>query len=358
MTIEPRTLTTPALDLATFASTLTARASHAQALAALANDAAGGHPRQRAVIDRNAGGTYHVMLARGVARWLLVRLATGVKGSWTTGERVDLDLSISDGTTTITSADSRIPEGLKGDTAEPAPLPPAGSRLTPLGARAWVLDLDAFDTGGTPLSGTRRTLTIDVAVTGTHTWCELVTVEELPRWIVDDAEDYGALPQNYLARGRILDSATGVQRLWDTARYGYTHGVRTYHALVRDEADPWQIVDGSSAPWPGDTESAGVAKKYVVNARTMRGTTDPRVAFRVRYRAVGASPGDVGKVTLATGAGSYTLTLTDTSGSWVEAEAQGYLDALTPEQQLSWTGYRTGSGTWEICARTVFDDPA
>lgn len=356
MTIETRTLTTPALDLATFASTLTARASHPQALGALATDAAGGHPRQRAVIDRNAGGTFHVMLVRGVARWLLVRLATGVKGSWTTGERVDLDVSLSDGTTTITSSDSRIPAGLKGDTAEPAPLPPAGARLTPLGARAWVLDLAAFESGGTTLSGDRWTLSIDVAVTGTHTWCELVTVEELPRWIVDDTDDYGVLGSLYLARGAILDGPA--QRLWDTARYAYSGGIRTYHQLLRDEADPWSIVAGSLAPWPGDIESVGVSRKYVARARTMRGTTDPRIAFRVRYRAVGASPGDVGKVSLTTGASNYLLTLTDTSGAWVEAEGTGYLDAATPEQQISWDGYRTGSGTWEICARTVFDDPA
>lgn len=362
MTIERRALVTPQLDLATFASTRTARASHAQALAALVTDAAGGHPRQRGAIDRNStGGTYHVMLRRGVARWLLVRLAVGVKGTWAlpSGEYVDVDLSISDGTTTITSSDSRIPAGLKADTQESAPLPAFLGRLDALGQRAWVLDLDAFDTGGTSLSGTTRTLSFVVTITGTHAYCEGLWVEELPRWIVDDADDYGVLSSLFLARGAIVDSTEGVQRLWETARYAYTHGIRTYHQLVRREADPWSIVATSSAAWPGDEESAGVARKYTVKARTMRGTTDPRVAFRVRYRLTGASPGDQGYVTLVTGAGSYTLTLTDASGAWAEAEAQGYLDAANAEQQVSFKGHKdAGPTALEIDARHVFDDPA
>ena len=359
MTTARIPLSTPYLDLATCASTLTARASHAQALAGLATDAAGGHPRQRAVIDRNIGGKYHVMIRRGVARWLLIRLAVGTKGTWTVSEKVDVDLSISDGTTTITSADSRIPDGLKADTAEPAPLQGYTTRLDVLGHRSWVIDLEAFETGGTSLTGDRWTLIFDVAVTGTHTYCELLTVEELPRWIIDDAADYGVLPQLYLQRSPIIDSATGVQRIWSTARYGYTHGWRTYHQMVRDEAAPWSIVATSTAAWPGDEESAGVARKYVVTARTMRGTTDPQVLFRVRYRLTGASPGHQGYVTLVTGAGSTTLTLTDASGAWAEAETTATLDAATPEQQISWKAHvDAGPTALEIDARTVVDDPA
>lgn len=359
MTTEAHPLITPAIDLATFASTLTARASHAQALAALANDAAAGHPRQRAVIDRNVGGLYHVMIRRGVARWLLIRLVVGTKGTWTASEKVDVDLSIGDGTTTITSADSRIPDGLKADTAEPSPLPATGARIDALGVRQWVIDLEAFETGGTSLSGTRWTLSFDIAVTGTHTYCELLTVEELPRWLTSDADDYGVLAALYLQRSPIIDSATGVQRLWSTARYGYTHGWRTYHQMVRDEAAPWSIVATSPAAWPGDEESAGVARKYTVNARTMRGTTDPQVAFRVRYRLTGASPGDQGYVSLITGAGTTKLTLTDASGAWAEAETTATLDAATPEQHVSWKAHKdAGPTALEIDARTVVDDPA
>lgn len=361
MTTRAITLGTPYLDLATFASTLTARASHAQALALLATDAAGGHPRQRGAIDRNStGGTYHVMLRRGVARYLLIRLAVGFKGSWNALDEVDVDLSISDGTTTITSADKGIPVGLKADTNAQAVSVLADQRLDVLGHRSWVIDLADFESGGGgALKGTARTLTFVVTITGTNTYCEGLWVDELPRWLIDDAEDYGVLPELFLPRGVIKDSTAGVQRLWETARVAYAQGIRTYHQLLRREADPWSIVATSSASWPGDEETAGTARKYVVNARTMRGTTGPRVAFRVRYRLTGASPGDQGYVTLVTGAGSYTLTLTDASGSWAEAEAQGYLDAATPEQQLSWKAHKdAGPTALEIVSRTVFDDPA
>lgn len=359
MTTRAIRLDTPFLDLATFASTLTARGSHAQALSLLVSDAAGGHPRQRAVIDRNVGGLYHVMIARGVARFLLVRLSVGTKGTWTAGERVDVDLTLTDGTTTITSADARVPVGLKADTNAGSTLSVGTDRLDALATRAWVLDLADFETGGTSLSGDRYTLSFDVAITGTHTYCELLTVEELPRWIIDDAEDYGALPELYLQRGTIVDSATGVQRLGDTHEVAYTHGVRTYHQLGRDEADPWSIVATSTAAWPGDEESSGVGRKYACRARTMRGAEDPQVAFRVRYRLVGASPGDEGHISLTTGAGTYTLDLTDDSGAWAEAEGTASLDAGTPEQQLSWKGHvDVGVAALEIDARTVFDDPA
>ena len=358
MTERAVRLETPHLDLATFASTLTARGSHAQALALLVSDAAGGHPRQRAHVDRTVGGLYHVMLRRGVARWLLIRVAAGTKGTWTAAERVDVDLSLTDGTTTIASSDSRVPDGLKADTALGSTLSVGTDRLDNLASRAWVLDLAAFETGGTSLSGDRWTLIFDVAITGTHTYCELLTVEALPRFIIDDAEDYGALPELYLQRGVIVDSATGVQRLGDTHEYGYTHGWRTYHQKVRDEAAPWSIVATAPASWPGDEESSGVGRKYSCRARTMRGTEDPQIAFRVRYRLVGASPGDQGYVSLTTGAGTYSLTLTDDSGAWAEAEGTASLDAGTPEQQISWKGYADTGVTLEISARTVFDDPA
>lgn len=357
MTERAIELRTPYVDLATFANTLTARASHAQALALLVSDAAGGHPRQRAVIDRTTGGTYHVMLARGVARWILVRIAVAHDGTYTGTDRVDLELTLSDGTTTITSADSRVPDGLKADTDMAPPVVVATGRLDVLATRAWVIDLAAFETGGTSLSGNRWTLTFDVTRSGTNTLCESLTVEELPRWVIDDADDYGALPELYLQRGIIVDSATGVQRLGDTHEFAYTHGVRTYHQMVRDEADPWQITSASSVSWPGDEESAGVGRKYSCRARTMRGATDPQIAFRVRYRITGASGSDAGEVTLSWPTGSASLALTDISGSWAEAEGTATLDATTPEQQITWKG-RVDAGTLEICARTVFDDPA
>lgn len=357
MTERAIRLETPYLDTATFANALTARASHAQALALLASDAAGGHPRQRAHVDRNTGGLYHVMLARGVARWLLIRVRAGVKGSYVGTDQVDVELTLTDGTTTIASSDSRVPAGLKADTNLTPPLALSTARLDVLAERTWILDLAAFETGGTSLSGNRWTLSFDVTVTGTNTYCESLTVEELPRFVIDDADDYGALPELYLQRGIIVDSATGVQRLGDTVEYGLTHGWRTYHQLIRDEADPWQIVATSNTSWPGDEESSGVGRKYSCRARTMRGATDPQIAFRVRYRITGASGSDEGEVTLSWPTGSASLALTDISGAWAEAEGTATLDATTPEQQITWKG-RVDAGTLDICARTVFDDPA
>lgn len=353
MTTRRITLDTPYLDLATFASTLTARGSHAQALALLASDAAGGHPRQRAVIDRTTGGTFHVMLARGVARWLLIRLQVAHSGTITSNE-VHVDLSVTDGTTTISSSDSRIPAGLKGDTNQAPTASSFFERLDILASRLWVLDLAELETGGTALTGDRRTLTFVVTTSGANVYCESLTVEELPRWVIDDAEAYGALPELYLQRGTIVDGAAGVQRLGATVEQGYSGSLRTYHQLARPEADPWSISSTISGAWPGDEETAGTARKYRALARTLRGTEDPAIAFRVRYRTSGAGDGEV---QLVTGAGTYTLSLPATSGTWAEAEGTGYLDAATPEQQLSWKG-SVASGTLEISSRNVFDDPA
>ena len=353
MTTRRIALDTPYLDLATFASTLTARASHAQALALLASDAAGGHPRQRAVIDRTTGGLFHVMIQRGSVRWLLVRLNVAHSGTITSNQ-VNVTLAVTDGTTTITSSDSRIPAGLKGDTAQAPTASSFFERLDILAARLWVIDLAALETTGTALSGDRWTFSFTVATTGGDVYAELLSVEDLPRWIIDDAEDYGALPELYLQRGQIVDGAAGVQRLGATVEHGYTHGWRTYHQIVRPEAAPWSISSTVSGAWPGDEEVPGTARKFVVRARLMRGTEDPAIAFRVRYRTSGAGDGEV---QLITGAGTYTLALPATSGAWAEAEGTGYLDAATPEQQLSWKG-SVVSGTLDLCARTVTDDPA
>ncbi|MEZ4395171.1 MAG: hypothetical protein R3A48_29170 [Polyangiales bacterium] len=347
MTERAIELRTPYVDLATFANTLTARASHAQALALLVSDAAGGHPRQRAVVDRTTGGTFHVMLARGVARWILVRLAVAHDGTYTGTDRVNR-VTPSDGDHHDHQRRQPSSDGLKADTDMAPPVVVATGRLDVLATRAWVIDLAAFETGGTSLSGNRWTLSFDVTRSGSNVYCESLTVEELPRFVIDDADDYGALPELYLQRGTIADSAT-VQRLGDTVEYGITHGWRTYHQLVRDEADPWSIVSTSIAPWPGDEESSGVGRKYACRARTMRGATDPQIAFRVRYRIIGASGSDEGEVTLSWPTGSASLALTDISGSWAEAEGTATLDATTPEQQITWKG-RVDAGT---CSRDL-----
>ena len=107
MTTRPRILEAPRIDPQTYAVRATARASNGLTLAELANDAAFGHPAQRLSIPRTTGGTFHGWLVP----WKDLRLvrvtilsALRVAGAWSAGDGVTVALSITDGTTTVTSA--------------------------------------------------------------------------------------------------------------------------------------------------------------------------------------------------------------------------------------------------------------
>lgn len=352
MTTRGRFLEAPRLDAETFAVRATARASHGLTLAEIANDAAIGHPSQRLTITRTLGGTFHGWLTPSKdLRLVRVTVLVGYRtaGGWL-GDAVTVALTITDGTTTLTTA----------------PTVPALGGLTPqvgvwristvVAHTAW-LDYGVLIAAGLSSSSVWRVTA--VVTCGATTVCDGVLFEEVPRLLTDDADDAGLIPDLYQPRQPIVGGVQSFRRVQETLRAAYYQSRRTYHHGTPGEADPYICTSGSYAPLGQDTDD-GVARQRIVRPRRIRGasTTGCRVSLRCRYRVTGASAGDKAYLRLTTGAGAYALELTDTSGAWVDSPAlTAYLSTMASAETLTFDAQRD-AGTLEISARQVSDDPA
>lgn len=361
MTTDARTLTTPRIEARTTAVQVTARSGHAATLAELANDAAGGHPSQRMTLPRTvASGTYATYwIPTAVPRFLRVTaLFTSSAVAGFAGALLKLS-SVDDGTASVPYSDAAIADGLKGDVPYVSGYSTGAPSRLGDGARiVWYLDLDALD-ATLDLTAPWWRFVWNVTVTSPAE-LEHLTVDELPRFLVDTSEAFGQIPStDYRPRGLVIDGAGGLQRLWPTIRTGHMSGLRTYHAMCRRDVDAWLCTSTSFATLGGsDEESAGVAALYRVRPRAMRPGVDTRVRYVLRYKLVGASPGDTATVRLTTGAGTYDATLSDASGSWAESSVTtAYLLAGT-EDTIAWTAkVSNGASTLHLVSRVVVDYP-
>jgi len=348
MTTSNRQLTTPVVQSQTMATRRTARAHHAFALADLANDAATGHPAQRATILRTTGGTFHLYYdPRSTARLLEVDVSVSWRGTWAPLDGVTVDLSITDGTSTVLSSGTDIPNGLKGSELI---LPSLGStdRLGSTTHTAFYLDREGLITTG--LSATALWRMTLVITCGATVYCENVFVREVARFTVDDAEDFGDLPQNYLPRAPVDDH---LARIGKTLESAYDANRRTYHAFAAAEASPLSVTSTSYAAIPGaQSEAVGTAATWRVHPRRIKGETPVQIA--VRYRTSGAGAGNVRLHTSGTGS-PFVVALPSTSGAWSTAVATGAL-ANAATDDLSWSA-KVASGTLEIATLWVADDP-
>jgi len=356
MTTQPRLLTTPVLDAQTYASRATARSVHAFTLAELANDAASGHCGQRWSLARRASGTWHAFFESDTtAAWLIVRAVVSIKGAGSLTDTTALTLTATDGTSTASTLGHGIPDGLRGDLTI---FPPIGARSTSraeiLTSRMWVISL--AELRAVLSAGTLWRFTL-VGAVGTAHYLESFTIEEAPRLAVDTTDSYGQLPQSYLPRGLVIDGDPGgLPRIGATLEAAYDLSRRTYHATSIDEATPWTTTSGSYATLTGDAEPGGAALKYATRGRRMRGATDCRVRFRVRYRTTSSG---TASIRLHTGVSTYTLALADSGGAWADSDLAvgylktsgvGYLDTL-------WWDAKTTAGTLSVSARGVWDHP-
>lgn len=350
MTTTRRGLSTPAIYSQTMATRRTVRGHHGYALADLANDAATGHPSQRATVHRNTGGTFHFFYdPRTTARLVCVELAVSWRGSWAPPDGVTVDLSIRDGATAITSASTQIPYGLKGAEKH---WPHLGStnRLGSIASTAFYLDRDALVTAGLSASSVWRltaVITCDATV-----YCEGLHMREVSRFVIDDSQAYGEIPQRYLPRAPLDDS---LRRIGTTLETAYDLGRRTYHATSVAEASPMSTTATSYAAIPGAlSESSGIAASWYVRPRRIKG--EPRVKVCARYRTSGAGDGSL-RVTTGASASPYLVTLPATSGAWADlTSGVAYLDdADTDTITLD---ALVASGTLDIVTAHVVDDPA
>lgn len=363
MSTQPRILITPRVESLAFASTSTARASHPSTLAELADDAAGGHVGQRMTLGRVTGtGAYAWYYWPSNARHLVVRASVSARGTYSTGHAVALALTATDGTHTAATAADGIPDDI-GGSGSTLLFPAVGAETLPraqsLAHYEWTISVEALASVLTAGDEWR----VDVAVTCDATvYLEHLQIEELPRWLVDDAESYGQLPQVYLPRGLVVDGTPlGLPRLGETLRAAYFGSLRTYHAMTRARATPWSTTSSTWTTLAQDVEPGTGPVSYAARGRRLRSGTDVRVRWRVRYRITGASVGDVAQLRLVTGASGspYAATLTDVSGLWTDLRTKtAYLKTSGVDRfdALHWQA-RTDAGTLQLHARTVVDHP-
>ena len=343
MTTRSRDLTTPALYSQTRPSRGTAQASQSSALAELANDAAGGHPAQRATVLRNEGGTFHCYIWPDTTA---IYYAVRVTASWKTApvfNASSVTLAVTDGTTTVgPSASPYLPRDIL------APISPgvSGARLDDFETREVYVQRDSLVAAGLSPSVPWR-FTFDVTTVATYV--EAIEIAEVSRFATDTADTYGADPDYYQPRSIIDDNVVSIGATLEAA---YDLQRRTYHAVSLDQGAHDDVTSGTYAPIPGSQlESAGVASRWQVRPRLMGGV--PTVQFGVRYRTTGMHTGGV---RITTGAGTYTLTLPTTSGAWVDDfTGVGYL-AQTTTDEIHWDAF-SSAGTLHITSYWIVETP-
>jgi len=344
MTTRHRDLTTPALYSQTRPSRGTVQASQSSALAELANDAAGGHPGQRATVLRNEGGTFCCYIWPDTTA---IYYAVRATASWKTAPIINaatVTLAVTDGTTTVGPGASPY---LPRDLLQPIWHGVSGARLDDFTTRAVFVQRDSLVAAGLSPSVPWR-FTFVVTTTG-GVYNEAIEIAEVSRFAVDTADLYGADPDYYQPRSIIDDNVVSIGATLEAA---YDLQRRTYHAVSLDEAAPDSVTAASYAPIPGSQlESAGVAARWEVRPRLMGGV--PEVQFGVRYRTTGMHTGDV---RITTGAGTYTLALPTTSGAFVDLfTGVGYLAQATTDE-IFWEA-QSSAGTLKIASYWIVETP-
>ena len=343
MTTRHRDLTTPALYSQTRPSRGTAQASQSAALAELANDAAGGHPAQRATVLRTVGGTFHCYLWPDTTA---IYYAVRVTASWKTApvfNASSVTLAVTDGTTTVgPGASVYLPRNLL------APIQPglSGARLDDFETREVYVQRDSLVAAGlSPSVPWRFTFVVSTVAT----YVEAIEIAEVSRFATDTADTYGADPDYYQPRSIIDDNVVAIGATLEAA-----HDLqrRTYHAVSLDEGAHDDVTSSTYAPIPGSQlESAGVASRWQVRPRLMGGV--PTVQFGVRYRTTGAHTGGV---QITTGAGTYSITLPTTGGAWVDNfTGVGYLAQATTDE-IHWDAF-SSAGSLSIASYWIVETP-
>ena len=343
MTTRHRDLTTPALYSQTRPSRGTAQASQSAALAELANDAAGGHPAQRATVLRTVGGTFHCYLWPDTTA---IYYAVRVTASWKTApvfNASSVTLAVTDGTTTVgPGASVYLPRNLL------APIQPglSGARLDDFETREVYVQRDSLVAAGlSPSVPWRFTFVVSTVAT----YVEAIEIAEVSRFATDTADTYGADPDYYQPRSIIDDNVVSIGKTLEAA-----HDLqrRTYHAVSLDEGAHDDVTSLTYAPIPGSQlESAGVASRWQVRPRLMGGV--PTVQFGVRYRTTGAHTGGV---QITTGAGTYSITLPTTGGAWADDfTGVGYL-AQAATDEIHWDAF-SSAGTLSIASYWIVETP-
>lgn len=350
MTTAPRSLTTPAIESQTMATSRTTRAGHALLLVDLATDAASGHPGQRATIGRCASGTAVAIIHRDtVARYVWVELTVAWDSSTPSDDGVTVSLSITDGTTTVSPPSTAIPIGLDASLTYTASL--ASGRAQGMGHARWALDLE--HAGLAALTTTVPWMLVFTVTVDPGVYCESILVREVPRFLIDDTRTWGETPGHYLPRAAITARLSRLQASLETA---VDKNRRTYCHVAKTRVAAWQTTASSDAAIPGTlSESVGMPTVFQVHPRRIL-TGNPAVVFGAHYKTSGASNATLKLHSGGTGA-AYTLTLPATSGAWSTITTGAGSLYGADEDTLWWTASIAGGGTLSLATLWVADDP-
>ena len=293
-------------------------------LARVANYACLDNPAQRFGGSDLAAGTYAWTFVPGdtpAGRYLRVTLHfLAVSGTAT--------LTVTDNLgNSLTGAVSTIPLGFRGETHTTSGTP-TGTRFD-YGVRV----VGDFDLGAMAATLTGPTWVWSLVLTtdaGTNSLVD-VFAEEIPRFLIDTAETYGALPGAYLGGAEIDDdSATGTERILTTL-VGARTTQRVYlsRAWPQDTATAPSLSATSWVAFSSFDEGTGpeTTRVYVRRLATASAQGEP-IRYRVLYRLSGGAGTETADVRLSTGSSSspFGLSLAHTGTSWVWSSWKtGYL---------------------------------
>jgi len=365
-------LQSPALEARSFATGTTAAASATATLAELADDAATGNPGQRMTLGKivNDGLTFDrfastYYIAAGAARFL--RVCFEVESAYAAGLQtwLTVGLAIQDSAgNTVSPSSTAIPYGLKNDVDYSAWFNLGAAPRFASGQRpVFWLDVEALITAGLVAADAPWRFAWTISMHDANAYLRGLQVEERAQFLIDESAAFGQIPTDYLPRYAVVDGTPGgMQRLWETVRGGNVANLRTYHGMSRGDTSPWLVSATSFAPFGSDTESTGVAARYRVRGRRMRGATACPVRWCVLYKFTGGSAGQTATVKLTTGTGSTTVTVSwaDNTTWYTSALVTGAsLDNTTTHDDVVWSGLVSTSGPiLSVAARYVFDDPS
>lgn len=288
--------------------------------------------------------TYCVGYTRTTDAVKFLRIAASVRSA-TFGDTLTIDLTIRDAAAhSVASSSVLIPNPFKATTI----FLEASTGAATFDARTIAdayLDIDAL--AGT-LTNANWSLEFAVAApSGTHSLVDLLEVYEVPRMVVDSADDQGALALPFLPGNPIVAGAAtgsgddGITRLEATAAACRT-SQRTY---AQECFGP----DDTSAPIPQTSsasyaalknleESAGTAIGYIVRVRTVTSATSAgeKCRARFRYKVTGGGTAYLRVTSGASGSPFDSAALTSSSWAWsdwmdvyLKASGTGHLDTVT-----------------------------
>jgi hypothetical protein len=276
------------------------------------------------------------------ARYLCVRaiLSTINAGTTPSSDTATLSLSLTDGTTMVSSSDSMIPRGWGGE-LHVVPLSLLAGRQNEIQVVGY-LDLD--EAAADLTASADWSVSVDVVIGG-NTRIHILHAWEVPGFAIDDGVlGRGVLLGSYQRDQEVVDTPVGCEELIRQDDYAVTQ-----QRTILSTAWRQQVADSTETPSCALTSYGAVSLldeggsvgsfRTVARALPTPGAHVP-IRFRVLYRMTGGTT-ETAQVRLDTGAGgpwatsALTYTTTWTWSPWITAAHLSGEDDTTLEAKVS-----------------------